>query len=464
MIAVNDVHSRLNATAVREIVTPATVDEVSAAIARARANDVAVSVAGRRHAMGGQQFVSDGLVIDVLRLNRILDFDSAQGLISVEAGIEWPALINYLRTEQPPDATQWGIVQKQTGADRLTLGGALAANVHGRGLALKPIVDQIDAFDLMTDGGLLTCSRQQHRELFQLAIGGYGLFGVVTRITLRLCPRVKVRRVVSLVDAADVMDAFDDRIRAGFTYGDFQFAIDPTTDMFLRRGVFSCYEPVPDNVPATASPIRFQPEDWSRLTVLAHTDKRRAFDAYAERYLETSGQVYWADEQQLTVAYLDDYHRAIDRVTNAAAPGSEMITEILVPRACLAAFMEDARAELIRHDANVIYGTVRLIEAEDETVLAWARDRYACVVLNLHVDHTEPAIARSAEAFRALIDLGLRHGGSYYLTYHRWARRDQVEAGHPRFVEFLKKKRDHDPFERFQSDWYRHYREMFAGS
>jgi FAD/FMN-containing dehydrogenase len=336
--------------------------------------------------------------------------------------------------------------------------------VHGRGLALKPIVDQIDAFDLITDAGLVTCSREQHRELFQLGIGGYGLFGVVTRLTLRLCPRVKVRRVVSLIDAGEVIDAFDDRIRAGFTYGDFQFAIDPGTDAFLRRGVFSCYEPVPDNVPATESPIRFRPEDWSRLTVLAHTDKRRAFDAYAERYLETSGQVYWADEQQLTVAYLDDYHQAIDRATNAAVPGSEMITEILVPRGHLSTFMEDARAELLRRRANVIYGTVRLIEPEDETVLAWARDRYACVALNLHVDHTERAIAGTADVFRALIDLALRHGGSYYLTYHRWARKDQVEASHPRLIEFLKMKRDHDPFERFQSEWYRHYRDMFATS
>jgi hypothetical protein len=50
------------------------------------------------------------------------------------------------------------------------------------------------------------------------------------------------------------------------------------------------------------------------------------------------------------------------------------------------------------------------------------------------------------------------------LTYHRWANRDQVERCHPRFAEFLGLKKQHDPEERFQSDWYRHYREMFAGA
>ena len=73
-----------------------------------------------------------------------------------------------------------------------------------------------------------------------------------------------------------------------------------------------------------------------------------------------------------------------------------MITEIYVERARLAAFMEDAREALRAHRANVIYGTVRLIEKDDETFLAWARDRYACIIFNLHVDHT-PARDRPGE-------------------------------------------------------------------
>ncbi len=45
-------------------------------------------------------------------------------------------------------ARQWGIVQKQTGADRLTLGGALGANIHGRGLKLRPFIGDVEAFSL----------------------------------------------------------------------------------------------------------------------------------------------------------------------------------------------------------------------------------------------------------------------------------------------------------------------------
>ena len=58
--------------------------------------------------------------------------------------------------------------------------------------------------------------------------------------------------------------------------------------------------------------------------------------------------------------------------------------------------------------------------------------------------------------------MAIEHGGSYYLTYHKWATREQVEACYPRFDEFLRLKLHHDPRERFQSDWYRHHQALFA--
>lgn len=59
-------------------------------------------------------------------------------------------------------------------------------------------------------------------------------------------------------------------------------------------------------------------------------------------------------------------------------------------------------------------------------------------------------------------DLAVWYGGSYYLTYHRWAERRQVEACYPQFQEFLSLKLRYDPAVTFQSNWYRYYREMFS--
>jgi FAD/FMN-containing dehydrogenase len=459
---VNDVHSRLNRTHVDAIFKPGDAEELRLAIRRARADGKAVSVAGGRHAMGGQQFGENAVLVDTRSLNRVLSFDGERGHIGVEGGMQWPELLASLNDMQEGRDRQWGIYQKQTGADRLSLAGALACNAHGRGLNLKPLVAQVEAFDLMgADGEVKTCSRTSNEDLFALAIGGYGLFGIITRVELRLRPRVKVRRVVELGETANIIDRFEGRIRDGYLYGDYQFTTDGDRDSFLRRGIFSCYEPVRADTPLAPNPTRFLPEDWARLTFYSHTHKRRAFEVYSTRYLKTSGQVYWADSQ-LSAAYVDNYHTDLDRALGAKAPGSEMITEIYVQRPQLAAFMEEARVALRRRRANVVYGTVRMIERDDETFLAWARERYACVIFNLHVDHTPQKIDEAADAFRELIDLGIAHGGSYYLTYHRWARKDQVERCYPQMKEFLRLKRQYDPEERFQSTWYRHYRRMLA--
>ena len=56
-----------------------------------------------------------------------------------------------------------------------------------------------------------------------------------------------------------------------------------------------------------------------------------------------------------------------------------------------------------------------------------------------------------------LIDRARERGGSYFLTYHRWARKEQVEDCYPQFRDFLRLKRQYDPTSVFESDWYRHH-------
>ena len=458
---VNDVHSQLNATTVREVLRPYSVADVQAAIRTAANSGHALSVAGGRHAMGGQQFGEATSLLDLRSLNRLRRFDPERGTIEVEAGIEWPELVTHLVERQRGAKQQWGIAQKQTGADRLTIGGALAANAHGRGLRMAPFVSDVESFELIdASGAVRVCSRESEPELFRLAIGGYGLFGVVSAVTVRLTPRRKLQRVVEVRTVDGLMDAFDARIADGCIYGDFQYDIDPASEGFMRRGVFSCYRAVPDTTPMPAVHKELADSDWAALLTLAHTNKTAAFDRYSSYYLTTHGQVYWSDLHQMST-YLDDYHRPLD-IRLRRSRGTEMITEIYVPRPRLADFFAEVRDTFRRNGAEIIYGTVRLIEPDTETFLPWAREAWACTIFNLHVEHTAEGIERSAVAFRALIDMAIRRGGSYFLTYHRHARKDQVEACYPQMAEFLRLKKKYDPQLRFQSDWYRHYVRMFA--
>lgn len=461
---VNDVHSQLNQTRVRRIIAPASLESLQALVRKARAGRETIAIAGGRHAMGGQQFGEGAVLLDMARMNRVLSFEPERSEVEVEAGIEWPALIEYLIRAQSGSSRQVGIIQKQTGADRLSIGGALAANMHGRGLRFKPIIGDVESFVLVdAEGVVRTCSRLENAELFRLAIGGYGLFGIIASVRLRLAPRRKLERVVRVVQSQDLSSLFEKRVASGFLYGDFQFATARDNEEFLRTGIFSCYRPVEDTAMVTEGGKELSAEDWRELLYLAHVDRQRAFELYASHYLSTSGQIYWSDTHQLSV-YLDDYHRDLDRRLGAvtAERGSEMITEVYVPRARLAEFMERVREDFRLNSTELIYGTVRLIEKDDESFLAWARNSWACVVFNLHVTHSQAGIEKAKGEFRRLIDRAIQFDGSYYLTYHRWADCSQVTACYPQFPEFLRLKKKYDGDELFQSDWYRHYRAMFA--
>ena len=129
----NDIHSRLNPTAVSRVARPTSLGELESVIAEASRRGLAISIAGGRHSMGGQQFGTDTVNVDMRGLDRVLSFDRERGLIEVEAGIDWPRLVDGYSRSQGRRGPRWRIRQKQTGADRLTLGGALASNIHGRG-------------------------------------------------------------------------------------------------------------------------------------------------------------------------------------------------------------------------------------------------------------------------------------------------------------------------------------------
>jgi FAD/FMN-containing dehydrogenase len=89
-LIVNDIHSQLNRTRVNRILKPTTVKELQAAVLTAKSAKKPLSIAGGRHAMGGQQFGTDTILIDMTGLNQIVSFDPKSGLAEVEAGAFWP--------------------------------------------------------------------------------------------------------------------------------------------------------------------------------------------------------------------------------------------------------------------------------------------------------------------------------------------------------------------------------------
>jgi len=457
----NDVHSRLNATKVAEILQPVTPDEVVAAVKRAKTEKRSLSISGARHSMGGQQWATDSLHLDMRSLNKFISLDAERGLARAEAGITWPALVDALEKAQAGKNTIFTITQKQTGADELTLGGAVSSNIHGRALTWRPFVQDIESITLVDAGGdIRKVSRATHGELFSLVVGGYGLFGVITEVEIRLSPRQRLERIVEVMPITGVTQRIEERIRDGFVLGDFQFCPDEKSDHFLKEGVFSCYRPAASDAPLTPAQLSLKPEAWRNLILKAHTSKAEGWHDYTSYYRKTTGQHYWSDRAQFS-HYDTDYEEQIQATTRDVPAGSLMISELYVPRPMLEDFMAASAADFRQNHTNVIYGTVRFIKRDDESFLPWAKDDYACIVFNLRVTHTPEGVEKAKGEFRRLIDRALARGGNFFLTYHRWATKEQMLKGYPQFLQFLKLKKQYDPEERFQSEWYRYWKAEF---
>jgi len=121
---VNDVHTGLNPTWVSNVVRPGSVAEIQALIKDCRKHGRSIAVSGSRHATGGQQFAAHSVLLDIRRMDRVIGLDNKAGLLHVESGIEWPALMQGYLAAQGNNVA-WGIRQKQGGADHMTLAGAL---------------------------------------------------------------------------------------------------------------------------------------------------------------------------------------------------------------------------------------------------------------------------------------------------------------------------------------------------
>ncbi len=153
---------------------------------RARTAGLRVSIAGARHSMGGHTIYPGGIMINMLPFNR-MKLDEERNILHVQAGARWSEIIPYL------DKRGRSIEVMQSD-NSFTVGGSVSVNCHGWQYGRPPIASTVESFRLMkADGTIVLCSRAENRQLFSLALGGYGLFGIILDVDLRVLPNERLR-------------------------------------------------------------------------------------------------------------------------------------------------------------------------------------------------------------------------------------------------------------------------------
>ncbi len=440
--------SRLNRTRIAEVWSmPAGVSDVetelAALLAHARAEGRRVSIAGARHTMGGHTLYSGGLVINMLPWNQ-MELDEKRDVLKVQAGALWRDVIRYL------DARGRSVAVMQSN-NSFTVGGSISVNCHGWQHGWPPIASTVESFRIMlADGRVLRCSRQENAELFSLALGGYGLFGVILDVELRVVPNRRYRLEQRVLPLKEALELFEEglRNRPGLEMVYARMSIVPG---HLFEGVIinAFYHDPNGEIPALGAP-------WApRLRRLVFRGSERS--AYGKKLrwsLETRvepllrGKIF--SRNQLL-------NEGVEVFQNRSEDTTDILHEYFVPHRHALAFIQDVRRIVEEHGADLLNVTVRDVREDKDTFLRYATEDMVAFVMLFLQERTEEGERAMASLTRDLIDAALAHEGRYYLPYRLHATREQFLRAYPQATEFFRLKRKYDPEELFQNMFYLKY-------
>ncbi|MGH2994304.1 MAG: D-arabinono-1,4-lactone oxidase [Solirubrobacterales bacterium] len=184
---------------------PGTRGELVDVVGRAAAAGQSTRVAASGHSFTDIA-LTDGVMLRLERLNRVLALDRASGLVKVEAGIALRELAEALQT--------YGLaLENQGDIDRQTLAGAISTATHGTGARFRNMSAQVEAVELvLADGSVVELSADSDLDALQSARVGLGALGAVYSVTLRTVPSFTIRRVDRPASLGETLAGLDELV------------------------------------------------------------------------------------------------------------------------------------------------------------------------------------------------------------------------------------------------------------
>lgn len=440
--------SRLNRTHVAEIwdipSDPAVAEQQLAdLLRRAAAHKLPVSIAGARHSMGGHTIAPDGLVINMLPFNRMTVNQDAS-ILQVQAGARWADIIPYL------DAHGLSIAVMQS-SNLFSVGGSLSVNAHGWQPNHPPIAATVESFRLLrADGTIVRCSRQENRELFGLVLGGYGLFGVILDVELRLVPNERYRVKPFVFPSDHYLEYYEQHVNQAPAVGMVYGRLDVSPSNFLREALLTVYyrDEQGDIPPLAEAGLARLRRTVFRGSVGSDYGKELRWAAEKRFAALIEGNVY--SRNQLLNESGAEYE-------NRREESTDILHEYFVPPHQLEPFLKRLRAIIPHHNGDLLNVTIRNVYPDHDSFLRYADQELFSLVLLFHQERTPEAEAQMRTMTQALIDAALELGGRYYLPYRLHASVEQFQRAYPQAHTFFELKRKYDPDELFQNEFYRTY-------
>lgn len=160
---------------------PTQVEQIEEVFDLARRSGLSVALRGAGRSYGDAATNAGQIVLDLQRMNRILEWNRETGVIKVEPGVTIEQLWKYVLEDG-----YWPPVT--SGTMFPTIAGALGHNIHGKNNTKAGTLGEhvLEFTALLPNGQTVTCTPTENSELFYSIISTAGLLGVFTSITLKL--------------------------------------------------------------------------------------------------------------------------------------------------------------------------------------------------------------------------------------------------------------------------------------
>lgn len=434
--------TQLYTVEVARIVVPRSTDDVCRAV---REWPGAIAVGGGRYSMGGQVAIALGLHIDMRQMNRLVWLRPETRTVRVEAGMRWRDLQDHI------DGHQLAVRTMQSFAN-FTVGGAVSVNAHGRYVGHGPVGHSVRALQMvLADGQIVETDRQRRPELFRAAIGGYGAIGVITEVELELDDNVRIEQRTTKMPLRDYPAWFEREVRP------------PAKACLLHNA--DLLPPSFDEAWATnwcvtdkplTEPERLIPRDRSyrvEQSLLWAVSELPSGDALQRKYVRPAlfgrSEVVWRNrEASLDVRMLEPASRRLS---------TYVLQEYFVPVARCLMFATEMAQVIRAHDAKVLNVSIRHSPGDEVSMLPWAREEVFSFVVYYKQGSGAAAQAAAGAWTRDMIDVALKHGGTYYLPYQLHASAQQFAAAYPQADDVRRVKRCVDPQGRFSNSLWQRY-------
>jgi FAD/FMN-containing dehydrogenase len=440
--------SQLNLTRIDTLIkVPASKPEIENQLREilkyAKEKHLKISIAGARHSMGGHTIYPDGILLNMLPYKH-MELDEKSNILTIGSGALWEDAIKYLDKHGKSIAVMQAF-------SSFSVGGSMSVNGHGWQKNLPPVSSSVVSFSLMDQSGkVINCSREENPELFKLAIGGYGLFGIILDVRLKVVDNIALQYKYIRLGTDHYTDYYKKFIsenpNVNLVFGRLRIS----DKHFLEEATINYFEKA-DEKPLPLPIQNAKNEETKRLvfrsTVNSEYGKRLRWDLETGMNKMTKNAVYSRNE------LLNDH---VSLIENKDPNSTDLLQEYFIPERNFNQFIKDIKPVLKNSGLDLLNITIRAVNKDEDSYMNYARENVFGFVFLFNQKKTEKQEDAMKILTNSLVDIALKNEGTFYLPYR--LHKDKMRKVYPQAESFFELKRKYDPLEIFDNKFYQHYK------